>query len=514
MVLNEQIQAKWGPILEHEDLPKIDGTYKKSVTAILLENQEKMMREQAAQQNGTGLFLTEQPAGSGMTIDPNNGNPVGTIDTATPNYAAQGSVQFVDPVLISLVRRTMPKLMAYDVCGVQPLTGPTGLIFAMRSQFGSPGQIADPGGSYDGTTAAPGDPANGGKEAFYNEANTAYSGGAGTHVTDPLDEFFNVGGPDTIRGRGGSTNWGENLGMGHMYGSTMDGAPGSGAMQEMSFSIEKMSVTAQTRKLRGQYTLEMAQDLKATHGLNAESELANILSNEILAEINRQVIRTIYKVASVGALNTSSVGTFDLLVDSNGRWSVEKFKGLMFQLEMEANMIARLTRRGKGNVVVCSADVASALQMAGILDNATGLKNNLSSDETNNLFVGVLNGQFRVYIDPYLPVGSASIVTVGYKGTSPYDSGVFYCPYQPLQQLKAQDPATFTPIIGFMSRDAMVANPFSQLKTQTENYVDEAGNSISIPVIKPPYIPVRVVDQGLDNSSNVYYRKMKVKNLS
>ena len=509
MVLNEQIQAKWGPILEHEDLPKIEGTYKKSVTAILLENQEKMMREQAAQQVGTGLFLTEQPLGSGMTIDPNNGNPVGTPDPS-PAGPAASAVQFVDPVLISLVRRTMPKLMAYDVCGVQPLTGPTGLIFAMRSQFGSPGQLADPGGAYDGS----GSTGAGGKEAFYNEANTAYSGGPdGTHVFDPLDEFFTINtppGPDSVRGRGGSTSWGENLEMDHMrHGGE------SGRMNEMSFSIEKMAVTAQTRKLRGQYTLEMAQDLKATHGLNAESELANILSNEILAEINRQVIRTIYKVASIGALNTSSVGTFDLLVDSNGRWSVEKFKGLMFQLEMEANMIARLTRRGKGNVVVCSADVASALQMAGILDNATGLKNNISSDETNNLFVGVLNGQFRVYIDPYLPVGSASVVTVGYKGTSPYDSGIFYCPYQPLQQLKAQDPATFTPIIGFMSRDAMVANPFSQLKVKLESvYQPETGSTVQIPVIRPPYTPVRIVEQGLDNSSNVYYRKMKVKNLS
>ena len=296
--------------------------------------------------------------------------------------------------------------------------------------------------------------------------------------------------------------------MGHMHGSAgMDGPPGSGGMNEMSFSIEKMSVTAQTRKLRGQYTLEMAQDLKATHGLNAESELANILSNEILAEINRQVIRTIYSVASVGAENASTKGTFDLLVDSNGRWSVEKFKGLMFQLEMEANMIARLTRRGKGNVVVCSADIASALQMAGMLDNATGLKNNLSSDETNNLFVGVLNGQFRVYIDPYLPVGTASVVTVGYKGTSPYDSGVFYCPYQPLQQLKAQDPATFTPIIGFMSRDAMVANPFSQLQTAMDP-------DTNIDFIAKPYVPKRVAGQGLDKNSNVYYRKMKVQNLS
>ena len=504
MVLNEQIQAKWGPILEHEDLPKIEGTYKKSVTAVLLENQEKMMREQAAQQNGTGLFLTETgPLGGGFsqdyTTDPTQ--PIPSIDKT--HGPAQGAVQFVDPVLISLVRRTMPKLMAYDICGVQPLTGPTGLIFAMRSQYDSPGRLANPGDPID-------------KEAFFNEANTAFSGGAGTHASaDPVDVFFNPVGAvpvDSVRGRGGSTNWGENRGMGHMYGTGMsDISTGTGAMPEMSFSIEKMSVTAQTRKLRGQYTLEMAQDLKATHGLNAESELANILSNEILAEINRQVIRTIYTVASLGAENTSTPSEFDLLVDSNGRWSVEKFKGLMFQLEMEANKIARLTRRGKGNTVICSADVASALQMAGMLDNATGLKNNLSSDETNNLFVGVLNGQFRVYIDPYLPIGSSSLVTVGFKGTSPYDAGVFYCPYQPLQQLKAQDPATFTPIIGFMSRDAMVANPFSQLQTYNE-YDGTTGAMANF--IHPSYTPKRVREQGLDMNANVYYRKMKVKNLS
>ena len=249
-----------------------------------------------------------------------------------------------------------------------------------------------------------------------------------------------------------------------------------------------MSVSAESRKLRGQYTLEMAQDLKATHGLNAESELANILSNEILAEINRQVIRTIYTVAKPGAANATTPNTFDLLVDSNGRWSVEKFKGLMFQMELEANQIARETRRGKGNVIICSADVASALQMAGVLDYSSNLKNNLKSDETDNLFAGVLNGQFRVYIDPYLPVGDTALVTVGYKGTSPYDAGIFYCPYQPLQMLKAQDPNTFTPIIGFMSRDAIVANPFSQGLT-------------------------RVAGNGIIQNANVYYRKMMVSNL-
>ena len=490
MVLNEQIQAKWGPILEHEDLPKIEGTYKKSVTAILLENQEKMMREQAAQQNGTGLFLTEAPLGSQMGIDPASptGNPVGGLSPDPAAGPAGGAVQFVDPVLISLVRRTMPKLMAYDVCGVQPLTGPTGLIFAMRSQYESPGRLATPGGEVD-------------KEAFFNEANTAYSG-VGTHAdvrtnipgggTDPIDHFF-LTDLDDVRGRGGSTSWGENRGMSHMHGT------GTGMMPEMSFSIEKMSVSAVTRKLRGQYTLEMAQDLKATHGLNAESELANILSNEILAEVNRQVIRTIYTVAKPGAQNTTTKEEFDLLVDSNGRWSVEKFKGLMFQLEVEANQIARQTRRGKGNVILCSADVASALQMAGMLDYSSNMKVSLKTDETDNLFAGILNGQFKVYIDPYLPVNAnKAMVCVGYKGTSPYDAGVFYCPYQPLQMLKAQDPRTFTPIIGFMSRDAMVANPFSQ--------VDANG------------YPVRIggtgAADGIEPNMNVYYRKMKVVNLT
>ena len=488
MILNEQVQAKWKPILEHEELPNIDDNYKKSVTAILLENQEKMMREQALQQNGAGLFLTEnpngQPMGSGMDAA-NYGSAGGDgLNTSHPSYpgpytgtSTAGSVQWVDPVLISLVRRTMPKLLAYDVCGVQPMTSPVGLIFAMRSQYGSPGELQAPGGSY----------AN---EAFFGEANTAFTGD-GTHTdvlraptdpNDPIDEFFNpLTQPNYATGM--STSEGEQMGR------------GGKDFPEMSFSIEKMSVSAVTRKLRGQYTLEMAQDLKATHGLNAESELANILSNEILAEVNRQVIRTIYTVSKVGAQNTTTPSTFDLLVDSNGRWSVEKFKGLMFQLEVEANKIARQTRRGKGNVILCSADVASALQMAGMLDYSSNMKVSLKTDETDNLFAGILNGQFKVYIDPYLPINAkTAMVCVGYKGTSPYDAGVFYCPYQPLQMLKAQDPRTFTPIIGFMSRDAMVANPFSQ--------VDANG------------YPMRVQGNGIVPNANVYYRKMKVANLT
>ena len=492
MILNEQVQSKWKPILEHEELPQIEDNYKKSVTAILLENQEKMMREQAIQQQGSGLFLMENPnggpMGSGMdqsnyasgiagTPEGPNQSPMG-LTSADADYAtaARGSVQWVDPVLISLVRRTMPKLLAYDVCGVQPMTSPVGLIFAMRSQYGSPGEIPSEG-------------ANVPNEAFFGEANTAYTG-TGTHPdilrapsdpNDPVDEFFSDPKP---YGTGMPTSEGENMGR-----------PSGPDFPEMSFSIEKMSVSAVTRKLRGQYTLEMAQDLKATHGLNAESELANILSNEILAEVNRQVIRTIYTVARPGAQNTTTPSEFDLLVDSNGRWSVEKFKGLMFQLEVEANQIARQTRRGKGNVILCSADVCSALQMAGMLDYSSNMKVSLKHDETDNLFAGVLNGQFKVYIDPYLPVNAKkAMVCVGYKGTSPYDAGVFYCPYQPLQMLKAQDPRTFTPIIGFMSRDAMVANPFSQ--------VDAAG------------YPIRVEGNGIKNNANVYYRKMKVVNLT
>jgi len=488
MILNEQVQSKWKPILEHEELPQIEDNYKKSVTAILLENQEKMMREQAIQQQGSGLFLMEHPNGGpmGSGMDTSNfASGVGDGLQATVPYNghtfngapdASGSAQWVDPVLISLVRRTMPKLLAYDVCGVQPMTSPVGLIFAMRSQYGSPGQVPTPGGNVT-------------NEAFFGEANTAYTG-TGTHVDvlraptdadDPVDDFFNG---TTSYGKGMPTSWGENMGR-----------PNGPEFPEMSFSIEKMSVSAVTRKLRGQYTLEMAQDLKATHGLNAESELANILSNEILAEVNRQVIRTIYTVARKGAQNTTTPDEFDLLVDSNGRWSVEKFKGLMFQLEVEANQIARQTRRGKGNVILCSADVCSALQMAGMLDYSSNMKVSLKHDETDNLFAGVLNGQFKVYIDPYLPVNAKkAMVCVGYKGTSPYDAGVFYCPYQPLQMLKAQDPRTFTPIIGFMSRDAMVANPFSQ--------VDANG------------YPVRVADDGITANANVYYRKMKVVNLT
>lgn len=468
MILNEQVQSKWKPILEHEELPTIDDSYRKSVTAILLENQERMMREQSAAQHGSGLFLTEAPMGSGINVAGGNPTPAGDSTYTTQNTVAGGSVQWVDPVLISLVRRTMPKLLAYDVCGVQPMSSPVGLIFAMRSQYGSPGSLVAEGGDYSTN------------EAFYNEAITNKSSdGTGTHAAiDPVSVFFHTNAVDTTTGTGMTTSQGENLGRTNFND-----------IQEMSFSIEKMSVTTQSRKLRGQYTLEMAQDLKATHGLNAESELANILSNEILAEINRQVIRTIYTVAKPGAENTTTPNTFDLLVDSNGRWSVEKFKGLMFQLEVEANQIARETRRGKGNVIICSADVASALQMAGILDYSSNLKNNLKSDETDNLFAGVLNGSFKVYIDPYLPVNKTALVTVGYKGSSPYDAGIFYCPYQPLQMLKAQDPNTFTPIIGFMSRDAVVANPFSQ------------GTK-------------RVSGDGLVGNSNVYYRKMMVSNLT
>ena len=513
MILNEQVQAKWKPILEHEELPQIEDNYKKSVTAILLENQEKMMREQAIQQQGSGLFLSENdllyapgstnggPMGSGM--DASNwasgaygGTPGDGRDALNPttpgdgNAGTRSSVQWVDPVLISLVRRTMPKLLAYDVCGVQPMTAPVGLIFAMRSQYGAPGEIGTDGNRVP-------------REAFFGEANTAFTAaGSGrdsndhvdlkdsarvmgiTGTSDPVEVFFQTGN-DTYS-NGMATSVGENMGR-----------PGGPEFPEMSFSIEKMSVSAVTRKLRGQYTLEMAQDLKATHGLNAESELANILSNEILAEVNRQVIRTIYTVAKPGAQNTTTASEFDLLVDSNGRWSVEKFKGLMFQLEVEANQIARQTRRGKGNVILCSADVCSALQMAGMLDYSSNMKVSLKTDETDNLFAGVLNGQFKVYIDPYLPVNAKkAMVCVGYKGTSPYDAGVFYCPYQPLQMLKAQDPRTFTPIIGFMSRDAMVANPFSQ--------VDSDGYPVKL----------NQVNGGIEANKNIYYRKMKVVNLT
>jgi len=426
MFQTEHLQEKWQPVLEHNDLPEIKDSYRKAVTTVILENQEKALREDRG-------FLGE----------------------AAPTNATGGSVDNWDPILISLVRRSMPNLIAYDVAGVQPMTGPTGLIFAMRSRYTS----------------------QAGTEAMFNEADTDFSG-TGTHAgTNPA--VLNDASPGTYtNGTGMTTAAAEALG---------DSAGNSFA--EMAFSIEKQTVTAKSRALKAEYTMELAQDLKAIHGLDAETELANILSAEILAEINREVIRTIYVTSKKGAQNdTANAGIFDMDVDSNGRWSVEKFKGLMFQVERDANAIAQETRRGKGNTIICSSDVASALQMAGVLDYTPALNNNLNVDDAGNTFAGVLNGRYKVYIDPY-SANSADkqFYVVGYKGTSPYDAGLFYCPYVPLQMVRAVGENTFQPKIGFKTRYGLTANPFAQGTT--------AGLG------------------ALTANVNTYYRKVQVTNI-
>ena len=414
----ENLLKKWAPVLDHGDLAAIKDSHKRSVTAQLLENQERACREDAqgsgGYRNQTSLLSETAPA-----------NAMG----ASSSTAGDGSIDIYDPVLISLVRRSAPNLIAYDICGVQPMTGPTGLIFAMRSRYKT----------------------QGGTEALFNEANTAFPNTAQSQTgASPADLSA---GTEYTRGTGFTTAEAEALG---------DGA--GQAFQEMAFSIEKVAVTARSRALKAEYTMELAQDLKAVHGLDAEQELANILSTEILAEINREVVRTINLTATVGAQeNVTTAGTFNLDVDANGRWSVEKFKGLMFQLERESNAIAKATRRGKGNVLICSSDVASALQMAGVLDYTPALaSNNLQVDDTGNTFAGVLNGRIKVYIDPYFAATSGThYATIGYKGTSAFDAGLFYCPYVPLQMVRAVGQDTFQPKIGFKTRYGMVANPFA-----------------------------------------------------
>ena len=421
MYLSEQLQEKWAPVLDHDNLGKITDPYRKAVTAVVLENQEKALREER------------------------------NITEATHVNQTGGNVDNYDPILISLVRRSLPNLMAYDVAGVQPMTGPTGLIFAMKSAY---------------STQA-------GTEALFNEADTDFSG-AGTHAgSNPVDGTYTTG---TGLARSSAEGWGD--------GTTMN---------EMAFSIEKTTVTAKSRALKAEYTVELAQDLKAIHGLDAEGELSNILSQEILAEINREVIRTIYTVAKPGAASTATAGTFDLDVDSNGRWSVERFKGLLFNIERDANVIAQDTRRGKGNFIITSADVAAALSMAGVLDTGSAINGNgtLSVDDTGNTFAGILNGRYKVYVDPYSSnTGSASqFYVVGYKGSSAYDAGIFYCPYVPLQMVRAIDPDTFQPKIGFKTRYGMIANPFV---TQANGTTD--GDTFTA-------------------ARNQYYRKVKVANL-
>ena len=440
MYLTENLQEKWQPVLEHPDLPKIGDAYKRAVTTVILENQEKAVREDRS-------FMTE----------------------AAPANATGSSVDNWDPVLISLVRRAMPNLIAYDICGVQPMTGPTGLIFAMKSRFGS----------------------QAGAEALFNEADTDFSARDAAGDTGSPDAQSGTN-PATLNDSPSAGTYTTGSGMTTAQAETL--GDGSDEFAEMAFSIDKVTVTAKSRALKAEYTMELAQDLKAIHGLDAETELANILSSEILAEINREVVRTIYSHAKAGAqVNTTTAGIFDLDTDSNGRWSVEKFKGLLFQLERDANAIGQLTRRGKGNIIICSADVASALQMSGVLDYAPSLATNLNVDDTGNTFAGVLNGKFKVYVDPYAANISASQYYVaGYKGTSPYDSGLFYCPYVPLQMVRAVGQNSFQPKIGFKTRYGMVQNPFAT--SDGDGALDNSG----------------AVAAG---KANLYYRRVKVTNL-
>ena len=418
MFNSEKLQEKWNPIINHKDLPNIKDNYRRAVTAVILENQEKALREERAQSSFQGLNETAANATTGGT----------------------GNMANWDPILISLVRRSMPNLIAYDIAGVQPMSGPTGLIFAMKSKYTS----------------------QGGTEALFNEADSAFAGtgsqsGDSSSLPSSLGGSGSDGNTDKVSdsfalGTGMSTSYAEGLGS---------GSSGAGAFGEMAFSIEKQTVTAKTRALKAEYTMELAQDLKAVHGLDAESELANILSAEILAEINREVIRTINVKAKLGAqqANVAVKGNFNLLTDSDGRWNVERFKGLLVQIEREANQIAKDTRRGKGNFILCSSDVATALAAAGVLDYAPALSTDLQVDDTGNTFAGVLNGRTKVYIDPY---ATADYVTVGYRGTNPYDAGMFYAPYVPLTMVRAVGQSDFQPRIGFKTRYGMVANPFAE----------------------------------------------------
>jgi hypothetical protein len=456
----ESLQEKWSPLLDYEGLDSFKDSHRRAVTAILLENQERALREERE-------FLYEAPTNFTST---STGTGTGLSGSST------GALQGFDPVLISLIRRSMPNLIAYDLCGVQPMNGPTGLIFAMRSRYTS----------------------QAGDETFYNEVDSAYSGQGSTFAQTEGWTNGAVGMGTTAQGGSNpsildattANQLAYNVGQGMRTDNAESlGESGGAQFNEMAFSIEKVTVTAKSRALKAEYSLELAQDLKAIHGLNAEAELANILSSEILAEINREVIRTIYKVAKPGAqVNTATAGTFDLDVDSNGRWSVEKFKGLIFQIERDANAIAQQTRRGKGNTILCSADVASALAMAGVLDYTPALNANLNVDDTGNTFAGVLQGKYRVYIDPYSANVSANqFYVVGYKGSSPYDAGIFYCPYVPLQMVRAVGENTFQPKIGFKTRYGMVANPFAQGL--------DAGAG------------------ALTTNANNYYRRVKVANL-
>lgn len=463
----QHLVEKWAPILDHEDLPKISDPYRRAVTAQLLENQETDLRESAASGMGMGL-LTEAPT-----------NAVG-VNGYQGAAASAGPVAGFDPVLISLIRRSMPNLIAYDICGVQPMTGPTGLIFAMRAL-------------YNGQS---------GNEALFDEPDTRFSAGSGA-LTGATPTEQNPGLLAGVASAGGSTPDATNPGgasydplLGDLDGmakNTLESLGEAGTeFRQMGFSIEKTIVEAKARALKAQYSLELAQDLRAIHGVSAETELANILSSEILAEINREVIRTVYRTAVPGAQNNVvTAGTFDLDTDSNGRWSVEKFKGLLFQIERDCNAIANQTRRGKGNQIICSSDVASALTMAGVLDYTPALNANLNVDDTGNVFAGTINNKIKVYVDPFSAnVSNTHYYVVGYKGSNAYDAGLFYCPYVPLQMVRSVSPETFQPNIGFKTRYGLVANPFA------EGRLDQ--------------------NQGLgrlSDNTNRYYRRVRINNL-
>jgi len=474
----QQLIEKWSPLLDAEGVDPIRDSHRRATTAILLENQERFLREQHAFESGNGM-LTEAPT--------NSGNAVGASGAFGSGSAAAGPTAGFDPVLISLIRRSMPNLVAYELAGVQPMNGPTGLIFAMRSRYTN----------------------QSGTEAFFDEPDSGFSanvaGGTATqgNYTAAVDDDLTVGFGTTATQRGTNPAILEgtasdavqaqySVGQGFATGDSEALGDGNGTnFNEMAFSIEKVTVTAKSRALKAEYSMELAQDLRAIHGLNAEAELANILSSEILAEINREVIRTIYKTAEAGSqVNVANQGFFDLDVDSNGRWSVEKFKGLLFNIERDANRIAQRTRRGKGNIIMTSADVASALTMAGVLDYTPALNANLQVDDTGNTFAGTINGKYRVYIDPFSANSAANqYYVVGYKGSSPYDAGLFYCPYVPLQMVRAVGENSFQPKIGFKTRYGLVSNPFAE------------GN---------------VSNQGLGritSNSNRYYQRTVVKNL-
>jgi len=437
MFLSEQLQKKWKPILEHPDLPEIKDAYRRSVTAMVLENQQKAMTEERQ-----GLY------------------------EAAPENKTGGNVDNYDPILISLIRRAVPQLIAYDVAGVQPMTGPTGLIFAMKARYAS----------------------QTGSEALFDEADSDFAGEDAASNTGSATAHT---GTAIASDTGSSANFLTGTGMTTAEGETL--GDGTDEFAEMAFNIDKVTVTAKTRALKAEYTMELAQDLKAVHGLDAETELANILSSEILAEINREVIRTIYLQAKAGAqINTTTAGTFDLDTDSNGRWSVEKFKGLIMSIERDANAVGQQTRRGKGNIIVCSSDVASALAMAGQLDYNQALQG-VNADDTTTTFAGVLNGRFKVYVDPYINnVTAGQFYVVGYRGSSPFDAGIFYCPYVPLQMVRAVGEDSFQPKIGFKTRYGMVQNPFAT--SNADGGLDLDGTTAS-------------------GDQNSYYRRVLVTNL-